>query len=79
MAAVVETTQQDLASSPALSSAEQDRGGRTSSSSERVSTQRHLAHYFHTYTDDEAGTAELVKATGAAREAHQQFCTSQFG
>ena len=60
MAAVVEAAQQDLGTSPAVAveAAQQE-------SSERVSTQRHLEDYFHTYTDEEAGTTELVKALRA--------------
>ena len=68
MAAVVEAAQQDLASSPALSSAEPAVEAAQQESSERVSTQRHLEDYFHTYTDDEAGTTELVKALRARLE-----------
>ena len=60
----MEAAQQDLASSPALSSW----SARTVESSERVSTQRHLENYFHTYTDEEAGTTELVKALRARLE-----------
>ena len=67
MAAVVEAAAQ--ASSPASAvDAQQDLAGSSSSSSERVSTQRELAHYFHTYTDEEAGTTELVEALRARLE-----------
>ena len=68
MAAVVEAaapnpaTSRDPASSPAPPQLP------TQSSSERVSTQRHLENYFHTYTDEEAGTTELVKALRARLE-----------
>ena len=67
MAAVVEAAQQDLGTSPAPSS-EDLAGSSPSSSSERVSTQRELPHYFHTYTDEEAGTTELVEALRARLE-----------
>ena len=67
MAAVVEAAAQ--ASSPASAvDAQQDLAGSSSSSSERVSTQRHLENYFHTYTDEEAGTTELVEALRARLE-----------
>ena len=67
MAAVVEAAapnpaSRDPASSPAPPQLP------TQSSSERVSTQRHLENYFHTYTDEEAGTTELVKALRARLE-----------
>ena len=69
MAAVLETAQQDLGTSPVVvEAAAQNLAGSSSSSSERVSTQRHLENYFHTYTDEEAGTTELVEALRARLE-----------
>ena len=67
MAAVVEAAapnpaSRDPASSPAPPQLP------TQSSSERVSTQRHLENYFHTYTDEEAGTTKLVEALRARLE-----------
>ena len=68
MAAVVEAAQQDLGTSPAPSSSERAVEAAQQESSERVSTQRHLENYFHTYTNEEAGTTELVKALRARLE-----------
>ena len=67
MAAVLETAQQDLGTGPAVEAAQQELST-LPTSSERVSTQRHLENYFHTYTDEEAGTTELVKALRARLE-----------
>ena len=67
MAAVVEATAPDPASTmAAVEGARQDLG--TSSSSERVSTQRELPHYFHTYDAETAGTTKLVEALRARLE-----------
>ena len=67
MAAVVEAA---VASSPAQPSSSERVAVEAAQqeSSERVSTQRHLENYFHTYSDEEAGTTELVKALRARLE-----------
>ena len=67
MAAVLETAQQDLGP-VVVEAAAQNLAGSSSSSSERVSTQRELPHYFHTYDQNEAGTTELVEALRARLE-----------